>query len=217
VIVKEGLSSTALSEENSSTLSTKLSRTTTQPDKKRPFNKRDSQVSIHAYFESSKKPKLGEHSFSSGSASPDTIDLTDENKDKENIYPFSSLLLSSTTLRSGEKRKQDLATFKNYFRSSSSQANYEEVKKDLLNQKWPLSKKGNPYIRISSRQSPDGKPHHIVISQSPSKFGGEMEYSAFIDDQPYSTFIEHPPLGRAWFPELDSIKRATINIIYKKR
>ena len=157
------------------------------------------QRTIDSYWKSSSD----EASFST-SSSQETLTI-DEN-DKENTPPVSSQL-------SIEEKKKQQTNFMNLFRQLPA-VDYNAIKEGLLKKSWPISKHGNPYINISSSDSPDRRSHHIIITQSPS-CNGKIEYSAYIDGKPYTDFIKHKPLGHAWFPDHDSIKRAAITIIYK--
>ncbi|AIL12480.1 hypothetical protein IM40_01375 [Candidatus Paracaedimonas acanthamoebae] len=160
------------------------------------------QRTVYSYW----KPASDEAPFSA-SSSQETVDLIDASSNQGNISPISSQI-------SSEEKKKQQAEFSKLFRQPSK-IDYNAIKEGFLKKKWPISKNGNPYIKIPSIQSPDGKDHYIVITQNPSKYRGGIEYSAYIDGKPYSDFLEHPPLSHAWFPDHDSIKRAAITIIYK--
>lgn len=205
VLAKNSMSS-AIEEENPSLSYPSSQRTTPLTNKKRPL----SQTKIDAYFGNSKTPKSSESQIPSTSSSQETISLFDENK--ENICTSS---LQPDLTASNLTKEQKTALFKSYFRPYQK-PDYETIKKKILAQSWPISKKGNSFITISADQSPDRKKHHIVITKILSPFDGETKYSAFIDGRPYTDFTEHKPLGHVWSPDLDSIKGATITIIYNK-
>ncbi|MBN9413251.1 MAG: hypothetical protein J0H12_04935 [Candidatus Paracaedimonas acanthamoebae] len=133
--------------------------------------------------------------------------------DKENISPaFSSI--------NKEEKKEQKAQFMGIFRQPLPEK-YERIKKDLLKKTWLISQHGNPYLQISSSEASDSKEHYIVIIQRSNKDTGKTEYSAYIDGRPYEDFIkekrqkEQEKLSPVWFPDHDSIKRASLTIIYK--
>lgn len=135
--------------------------------------------------------------------------MTFDEGNKENVLPSSPQTNNEEDKKAELKKKN--AEFMALLRQPSK-VDHEGLKKKFLKKVWPISENGNPYLQISSLESPDGKSHYIVIIKSVSQYTGITEYSAYIDGQSYSKF---QPLGHAWFPDHDSVKRASLTIIYK--
>lgn len=137
--------------------------------------------------------------------------VTIDEGNKENVLPLSFQVSSEEGKKKEIELKKQQAQFMALFQQPSK-VNNKAIKQKFIKKIWPISKSGNPYLQISSSESPDRKEHYIVIVQSVSQYTGKTEYSACIDGQPYSKF---QPLGCAWFPDHDSVKRASLTIIYK--
>ncbi len=110
---------------------------------------------------------------------------------------------------------EEIAKFNKRF-SQPAEVDYEAIKARKLAEKFQISKKGHLYLRFSPLESVDKRKHLLVVFENELLIALNKKIKIFKGSLDTKYLINETSLSQE-FSDLDSVKRAAINIIYNNK